>query len=103
MTSAPRLLAWLLLAASTVCCAASAPTAETPISGEAWRDAHRELEELRDTFAPTAGTMRVAVRFTMASEDLHVRARGALARRPPEELRMILIGPGGMTAFDLLV
>jgi outer membrane biogenesis lipoprotein LolB len=81
----------------------SEPSQSPTIDGASWREAQRSLQELRETFAPDAGTMRVAVRFVAASKDLQVSGRGAVARRPPDDLRMILVGPGGMTALDLLV
>jgi hypothetical protein len=39
--------------------------------------------------------------MTAAGHD--VSGRGAIAQRPPSDLRMVLLGPGGMTALDLLV
>jgi hypothetical protein len=73
------------------------------MSGEAWREAQRELAALQSDFAPTAGTLRVRVRMTATGHDVVMSGRGAIAQRPPNDLRMVLLGPGGMTALDLLV
>jgi hypothetical protein len=73
------------------------------MSAASWRDAQSELEALRKAYDPQAGTMRVAVQFSAGADVLGMKGRGAIARRPPEDLRMILLGPGGMTAFDLLL
>jgi hypothetical protein len=73
------------------------------MSGEAWREAQRELDTLRAEFTPTTGTLRVRVRMTAAGHDVVMSGRGAIAQRPPNDLRMVLLGPGGMTALDLLV
>lgn len=82
---------------------ATAPPPDVPPSGEQWRRATGDLERLRREFAPSPGIMRVSVRFAWGGEELELDARGAVARRPPRDLRMILIGPGGVTAFDLLI
>lgn len=100
--------AWSVL---TVCGVLASSCAGTPVErgqpagmdGAAWRAARQELQRLRDDFSPEAGTLRVTVSFSVAGEGLQVRGRGAVSRRPPDDLRMILLGPGGMTAFDLLV
>lgn len=73
------------------------------MSAASWREAKSELEALKKAYEPEPGTMRVAVRFSAGTEVLGMNGRGAIARRPPEDLRMILLGPGGFTAFDLLV
>jgi len=104
----PKWVRWLPFALATLilhgCAEAPSEPARSPtIDRDSWRAAQRALQELRQTFAPAEGTMRVSVRFVAASKDIQVNGRGAVARRPPDDLRMILLGPGGMTAFDLLV
>lgn len=88
------------LALSSLGCA-SQPASDPAISGAQWREAHDELGSLRASFAPATGTLRVRVRMNGAG--FEVSGRGAIARRVPDDLRMVLLGPGGMTAVDLLV
>ncbi len=78
-------------------------TATAPPRGEQWRAARQELRALRRTYAPSDGTMRVTVELEAGSGSWTMRGRGAVARRLPGDLRMILLGPAGMTALDLLV
>jgi len=70
----------------------------------AWRTAHGELAELREVFAPQAPyTMNVTLTLDQPHLAKRIRARGAVAVRPPNALRMILLGPGGTTALDLWI
>ncbi len=70
----------------------------------AWRAAHAEVAALRDRLRPKAGyTMNVALTLEQVQLGQRIRARGAVAVRPPDALRMILLGPGGTTALDLWI
>ncbi len=70
----------------------------------AWRAAHAEVAELRESLRPRAAyTMNVALTLDQPHLAKRIRARGAVAVRPPDALRMILLGPGGTTALDLWI
>jgi hypothetical protein len=90
----------LLAAAMGVGCASrTVPTRVSPTS-TAWRAARHALEALRAT-APTAPyTIRVAASMRLGDGKAGVDARGAIAVSPGRALRVILLGPGGGTAFD---
>lgn len=83
----------------------SGNSAKTPavMTETQMHQARAEFEKLRRRYAPQAGTMRVSVAFSAPRGIGKVKGRGAVARRPPDSLRMILLGPGGVTALDLLV
>ena len=70
----------------------------------AWRAAHAEVAALRQQLQPPAAyTMNVTLALDQPQLGQRVRARGAVAVRPPDALRMILLGPGGTTALDLWI
>jgi hypothetical protein len=48
-------------------------------------------------------TMRVALALREPYTGKIMEARGAVAIRPPDAMRMIMVGPGGTTALDLWV
>jgi hypothetical protein len=68
-----------------------------------WTTARSRLAALRGTESthPYAVVLRVA--FREPGSGKVVEARGALAVRPHDAMRMILVGPGGATALDLWV
>jgi hypothetical protein len=69
-----------------------------------WRQARAELGALRERVASAAPyTMNLTLSLGHAQVGRTIRARGAVAVVPPHALRMILLGPGGTTAFDLWV
>ncbi|MBW2458104.1 MAG: hypothetical protein JRI68_26610, partial [Deltaproteobacteria bacterium] len=82
-------------------------TATLPAGREgwlAWRAAHTEVAALRDRLRPKAAyTMNVTLELEQVQLGQRIRARGAVAVRPPDALRMILLGPGGTTALDLWI
>jgi hypothetical protein len=65
----------------------------------AWREARRELAAMRSRLAPSR-PYRMKVTLELAHRELPT---GAVAVRPPNALRMMLLGPGGTTALDLWV
>jgi hypothetical protein len=68
----------------------------------AWQRGLARLAEVRAAAAPdVARTMRVSLTLREPVTGHVLRARGAVAIRPPASLRMILVGPGGATALDL--
>jgi hypothetical protein len=92
-------MAWVL--GTGAICACASPEPRTPPDGADWRAARSELSELRRALAPKEPyTMRLALDMR---EPRALSARGAIAVRPPDALRMIMLGPGGTTAFDLWI
>ena len=72
-------------------------------AGAAWRQARAELAELRAVFAPPLSrTVHVRLAMEHAPTGRRLQARGAVAVGRGDGLRMILVGPGGTTALDLL-
>lgn len=47
--------------------------------------------------------MRVSLRFVSKSTGTDMSGRGVVAIQPPGSLRMVLLGPAGLTAMDLLI
>jgi hypothetical protein len=96
------------LGSLTGCSAAPSSTPaslpEGPEGVAVWRSARHELAALRRELAPP-GAYRMNVTLDLEQRDLamRMRARGAVAVRPPSALRMLLLGPGGTTALDLWV
>ena len=81
----------------------SAPSVAPGWTNAAHREqATKEFALLRNKYRPSPATFRVTVRFASSAGLGSVITRGAMARRPPDDLRVILLGPGGVTAFDLL-
>ena len=69
-----------------------------------WRRAQAHVKALRDRYRPQrAYGMNVTLELEQIQLGKRMRARGAVAVRPPDALRMILLGPGGTTALDLWV
>ena len=66
-----------------------------------WRLAHEQLQQLRQVWSPKVRS--VPVRVQMRVGDGAFEGRGAIATSPPDDLRMILVGPAGTTAMDLWV
>ena len=69
---------------------------------EGWTAARARLEALRGR-AGGARTERIALTVREPTTGKTIEARGAVAVRPPDDLRMILVGPGGTTALDVWV
>lgn len=88
-------------------CAAVNETPQLPAGPEGirvWREARADLRKLQTRFEPDeAYSMNVALELTQPQLGKRMRARGAVAVRPPDALRMILLGPGGTTALDLWI
>lgn len=85
--------------------AAPASGVRWQITSSQWQEARNALGELRGTFARRPPVQQVAVRFTDGVTGRSFEARGAVAVTPktpsrPATVRMILVGPGGLTAFD---
>jgi hypothetical protein len=75
-----------------------------------WRQARGEVSRLRTALAPPEPyRMTVTLLLHQPALSVKMRARGAVAVRPPRQdgtpgaLRMILLGPGGTTALDMWV
>jgi hypothetical protein len=94
-----------LVAAASLCVAAcaSAPAAPRLEPSQAdWTEARRRLAELRASPPqPYVEQIRIAMREPRSRRV--VVARGAVAVRPGDAMRMILLGPGGTTALDAWV
>ncbi len=88
-------------------CASPTPAPSLPPGPEGvvvWREARRQVEAVRQRHAPGgAYRMNVSLELTQVQLGQRMRARGAVAVRPPDGLRMILLGPGGTTALDLWI
>jgi hypothetical protein len=65
-----------------------------------WLGLKSELAELRSSRAEQY-SLNISLTIEQRALGQRLRARGAVAVRPPNALRMILLGPGGTTAFDL--
>lgn len=94
-----------LVAAASLCVAACASTPAVPPldpSQAEWTEARRRLAELRASPPhPYVEQIRIAMREPRSRRI--VVARGAVAVRPGDAMRMILLGPGGTTALDAWV
>jgi hypothetical protein len=66
-----------------------------------WRAARQLLSSLRQAWRPSLRTLSVTVRFAHAASGRSFQGRGALATRPADSARLILVGPAGSTAMDL--
>ena len=102
-----KVLRVLSLSLLSACQPAAVPTASLPPGAAgiaAWKQARSELRALRQRFASRdAYTMNLTLSLGHAQVGRRIRARGAVAVAPPHAMRMILLGPGGTTAFDLWV
>ena len=88
--------------------AGCAPRAETRIdlpdpSAHEWTRLRERLAITRDAAPERPYTERVVVAMREPRTGKVFQARGAVAVDPGHALRMILIGPGGMTALDAWV
>jgi hypothetical protein len=82
----------------------TAPVPPKPAGTERWQAARKELVSLRERLSPARPyRMNVTLELQQKSLAARMRARGAVAVRPPDALRMLLLGPGGTTALDLWV
>lgn len=95
----------VVLAAATVSCGGTQHVVDDAVPDpDRWRDARDQLANLRtDTVADEPYTMKMALTMRQVPTSRTVRARGAVAVRPPYALRMVLLGPGGSTALDLWI
>jgi hypothetical protein len=96
-------LAALLGAFSAGCAPAREYVSSTPPSLAAWRGALARLGELgRAAAGAEPRTWKLALALREPVTGRRMEARGAVALAPKERaVRMILVGPGGTTAFDL--
>lgn len=88
------------------CTPAPRPTALSlgPTGIAEWRAARAHVGELASRHRPAEPySMNLILELDQPHLGRRMRARGAVAVRPPEALRMILLGPGGTTALDLWV
>lgn len=97
--------AGLLASFATGCVPPPAYVAPEAPSLDAWRHA---LAELRALGGETAGgeprTLKLSLALREPVSGRRMEARGAVALAPKERaVRMILVGPGGTTAFDLWI
>ncbi len=81
----------------------AAPTRMSAPDTASWRASRKSLAELRAKWGAEPGTMNLAVRLVSHTTGTDMSGRGVVAVDPPESLRMVLLGPGGLTALDLLV
>ena len=83
---------------------ASPALAPRPVDAATWRDARALLASLRAQLVPTSATgKRVATTIHEGRTGRTMSARGAIAVRPPGELRMQLVGPAGALAIDVWI
>lgn len=81
---------------------ASASQAQPPLSPAAFQEAATKLAVLEaDRSKERTATIRLTLRAPYIPSE--VSSRGAVAMRPTDELRMMLLGPGGATAMDVWV
>lgn len=90
--------ACLVIALASAGCAPV--TASPPLDPAAFVEAEKKLEALRAK-VHEARTETVSLELDAPYMPSAMKARGAVAVRPPAGLRMILVGPGGTTAMDL--
>jgi hypothetical protein len=98
----PAVLGAAIFAACSMAgCAAERPATTTAPSQAEWVEARDWLRRLRATEprAPFVENVAVTMREPRSGRVFH--ARGAVAVDPHHALRMMLIGPGGMTALDV--
>jgi hypothetical protein len=81
-------------------CAADASSRTPPLDPAAFVEARTRIEAWQRASAGER-TEKIALRVDAPYMPAAMTARGAVAVRPPEALRMILLGPGGTTAMDL--
>jgi hypothetical protein len=97
----------LAVAFAIGCATIDEPPADLPAGAAGlsrWREARSEVRALQARFEPEQPySMNVALDLTQPQLGQRMRARGAVAVRPPDALRMILLGPGGTTALDLWI
>ena len=86
-------------------CSAPRPEPLVPPSLASWRAALSELRELRaEATGDGPRTFKLAVALREPFTGRRTEARGAVALSPADRaVRMILVGPGGTTAFDLWI
>lgn len=86
-------------------CAAPLPRAEpAPPTLTEWRSALTELRQLSAAIRREPHTLKLALALREPTTGRRMEARGAVALSPAERaVRMILVGPGGTTAFDLWI
>ena len=93
----------LILAVAVSACATQ-PAPPRPVDAATWRDARALLASLRARLVPTgAKGLRVATTIHEGRSGRTSSARGAIAVRPPGELRMQLVGPAGALALDVWI
>ncbi len=96
---------WTPLATATLavvvsaCAAREAPVRHEP-TPEEWTKARRFLGELRASARRDPHVVRVIVAITEPRSGKTVDGRGVVAVDPGRALRMVLLGPGGVTALD---
>ena len=81
------------------------PPASTPTSDAAtFRDAGKRLERARARLTPTQTRgLRISATLAESRTGRTLAARGAIAVRPPDALRLQLVGPAGATALDVWI
>ena len=84
------------------CAASAAPRPHEP-TAEEWANARQLLADLRKSARRDPYVMRVIVAITEPRSGKTVDGRGVVAVDPGRALRMILLGPGGVTALDAWV
>jgi hypothetical protein len=81
-------------------CAPNVPPIRVSPTSAEWGVARRSLAALRASDPAAPYTIRVAASMRSGDGKIAVDARGAIAVSPGRALRVILVGPGGATAFD---
>lgn len=97
-----RIGAFLVVLTGCVACASARSGGAVRQDEASLSLARPRLQKLRSAWSPRSGTIPVTVVFRK-SVGVTLHGRGAIALRPPDALRMILVGPGGLTAMDLWI
>jgi hypothetical protein len=103
-TRASTVVAMFAMSLATTSCTTFVPHVPAPETTASWRAAKTKLATLREASrGQGARTLRLLLLLREPYTGKSMQARGAAALAPPENLRMILVGPGGTTALDLWI
>lgn len=92
---------WLALAFLVAC--AQKPAASPDVTQEEWNAARDMVGALRARTPAHPYVERVQIALREPRTGKIFEGRGAIAVRPGQAVRMILVGPGGATALDLWI
>jgi hypothetical protein len=95
----------MTVAAGLAIAGCASPPPQTPTSDAATlRDARTALAKAQSRLTPSATRgLRITASIAEARTGRTLSARGAIAVRPPDGVRMQLVGPAGATALDVWI